>query len=224
MTTKKKTDSQIKELVANELQWDQRVDETEVGVQVHDGIVTLTGIVESWAKRAAAEEAAHRVAGVLDVANDLRVKAPGSGGRTDTEIAAAVRSALEWDVFCDDTKIQSTVTDGRVTLTGRVESLTQRDAAEQAIRNLTGVCGIVNQLVVERGPVGAEVRDAIEAALARRAERDAHGIDVIIHEGRVTLQGVVHSWIEKEAVLGAARGTPGVHTVHDELRIHPWTP
>lgn len=221
MTTKR-TDAQIKELVASELQWDHRVDETEVGVQVQDGIVTLTGIVDSCAKRVAAEEAAHRVSGVLDVANDIRVKPAGSGGRTDTEIAAAVRSALEWDVFCDDSKIQSTVTDGRVTLTGRVESLAQRDAAEQAIRNLAGVCGIQNQLAVERGPVGSDVREAIEAALARRAEREAHGIDVIVEEGRVTLHGIVHSWTEKQAVLGAARGTPGVHTVHDDLRVHPW--
>ena len=219
----KKTDSEIKQLVTSELQWDQRVDETEVGVQVQHGIVTLTGVVPSLAKRVAAEEAAHRVVGVLDVANDLRVKAPGSGGRTDTEIAAAVRSALEWDVFCDDTRIRSTVTDGRVTLTGTVESLAQRDEAEQAIRNLAGVCGIVNRLAVEPAPVGGDVRNAIEAALARRAERDAHRIDVTVKDGSVTVRGVVHSWLEKAAVLGAARGTAGVHTIHDELRIHPWT-
>src|ERR1700675_3922900 len=112
----KKTDTQIHHDVLEELKWDSRVDETEVGLQVASGVVTLTGTVTSWAKRVAAQEAAHRVIGVLDVANDLRVKVPGGLTRTDTEIAQAVRRALEWDVFVPEEKITSTVADGFVTL------------------------------------------------------------------------------------------------------------
>ena len=98
----KKTDTQIHHDVLEELKWDSRVDETEVGVQVARGVVTLTGTVTSWAKRVAAQEAARRVIGVLDVANDIKVKVPGGLARTDTEIAQAVRQALEWDVFVPD--------------------------------------------------------------------------------------------------------------------------
>ena len=108
--TVKKTDTQIHHDVLEELKWDSRVDETEVGVQVAGGVVTLTGTVPSWAKRLAAQEAARRVFGVLDVANDIAVKVPGGLARTDTEIAQAVRRALQWDVFVPDDKITCTVT------------------------------------------------------------------------------------------------------------------
>jgi osmotically-inducible protein OsmY len=112
--------------VLDELKWDSRVDETEVGVQVKDGVVTLNGMVTSYAKRWAAAEAAHRVIGVLDVANDLKVNVAGGTSRTDTEIAQAVRQTLEWDVFVPDDRIRSTVSDGWVTLEGTVESWSRR--------------------------------------------------------------------------------------------------
>ena len=115
-----KTDSQIQQDVLRELKWDTRVEETDVGVEVDRAVVTLTGTVSSYAKRMAAQEAAHRVAGVLDVVNDIQVHLPGSLARTDTEIAQAVRHALEWDVVVPDTQIRSTVSDGWVTLEGDV--------------------------------------------------------------------------------------------------------
>src|SRR5262245_26051214 len=105
----KKSDSQIQQEVLQELKWDTRVEETEVGVEVDQGVVTLTGTVSSYAKRLAAQEAAHRVIGVLDVANDIQVKVPGGLTRTDTEIAQAVRRALEWDIWVPDGRIQSTI-------------------------------------------------------------------------------------------------------------------
>ena len=131
-----------------ELKWDSRVDETEVGVQVASGVVTLTGTVTSWAKRVAAQEAARRVIGVLDVANDISVKTPGGFVHSDTEIAQAVRQTLEWDVFVPNEKITSTVTDGWVTLEGSVDRWSQRDDAERAVRNLTGVKMVVNKITV----------------------------------------------------------------------------
>ena len=214
----KKTDPEIHHDVLEELRWDSRVDETEVGVEVDKGVVTLTGTVPTWAKRVAAQDAAHRVAGVLDVANDITVKVPGGLARTDTEIAQAVRQTLQWDVFVPDERITSTVADGRVTLTGTVDWLSQSDAADRAIRNLTGVKAVVNLIKVKtRRPAPAGVRAAIERALERRAERDAGHVTVVVHDGVVTLTGPVHSWGERRAVVGAARGTAGVRAVEDEL-------
>lgn len=218
----KKTDPQIHRDVLEELKWDSRVDETEVGVQVAGGVVTLTGTVTSWAKRVAAQEAARRVIGVLDVANDINVKVPGGLGRTDTEIAQAVRRALEWDVFVPEDKITSTVTDGWVTLDGTVERWTQRDDAERAVRNLAGVKIVVNKIMVKAAkPMTEDVRRSIEQALERRAEREARQIRVDVRDGTVTLTGTVHSWAEHKSVLAAARFTPGVQAVEDHLLTQP---
>ena len=215
----KKSDSQIQQDVLRELKWDTRVEETDVGVEVEKGVVTLTGTVSSWAKKMAAQEAAHRVAGVLDVANDVQVKVPGSLGHTDTEIAQAVRRVLEWDVLVPEKRIQSTASDGVVTLEGNVDFWSQREDAERAVRNLSGVRTVVNKIEVKSSKVSQDVRQAITDALERHAEREAKHIDVAVHDGRVTVSGAVHSWEEKQAVLGAARGTLGVRQVEDRLRI-----
>ncbi len=174
-----------------------------------------------WGKRVAAEAAVRRVIGVLDVANDIKVTLPGAGP-TDTEIAKAVRHALEWDVFVPDTKITSSVSTGRVTLDGVVERWSERADAERAVRNLAGVKSVVSKILV-RPPtvVGTDVRKAIEAALERRAEREARHIRVDVHDGTVTLSGDVHSWAERKSVLAAARFTPGVRAVEDHLRTQP---
>lgn len=218
-----RTDAEIQRAVLRELKWDTHVDETDVGVEVDMGVVTLSGNVSSWAKRIAAQKAAHRVAGVLDVANDVLVKVPGSAGYTDTELAQAVRGALKWSVFVPDTRITSTVSDGQVTLEGKVDYLTQRDDAEKAVRNLAGVCGVSNriQVVPPRSVIPSDVRGAISDALERRAERELDRIHLDIHDGRVIVTGSVHTWAEREAVLGAAKGTPGVRSIEDHLRVEP---
>lgn len=222
-TTTKKNDVQIQQEVQRELSWDPRVGETEVGVSVQHGVVTLSGTVTSWAKRMAAQEAAHRVNGVLDVANDVTVKLPGGLVRSDTEIALAVRQALEWDVFVPDTHIQSTVSRGWVTLTGAVDAVSEREDAERAVRNLIGVRGVDNQITVSQPKIAPErIRAAIEEALERRAEREARRIDVAVDpDGEVTLTGSVRSWAEREAVVASARYLRGVRGVKDRLRIDP---
>jgi osmotically-inducible protein OsmY len=215
-----KTDAEIQQQVIQELKWDTRVEETEIGVEVDRGVVTLTGTVSSWAKRLAAQEAAHLVAGVLDVANDIEVKLPGSPGRTDTEIAHAVRHALEWNVFVPETRIRSTVSEGRVTLEGDVDYFSQLEDAEKAVRNLAGVRDVFNRIQVERPRVlPANIRASIQDALERHAEREASRIQLEERDGQVTLSGTVQSPAEKRAVIGAARGTPGVWDVVDRLRI-----
>ena len=150
MAIARKTDAEIQQDVLRELTWDTRVEETDVGVEVDDGVVTLSGTVSSWGKRHAAAEAAHRVRGVLDVANNIVVKIPGTPGRTDTEVARAVRNALVWDVFVPDTRIRSTVSDGVVTLDGDADTRAQAEDAERAVRNLAGVRAVMSLIEVKR--------------------------------------------------------------------------
>jgi osmotically-inducible protein OsmY len=221
--TVNKTDQEIQQDVFLELRWDSRVDQTEVGVEVDQGIVTLSGTVNSYAKKLAAREAAHRVVGVLDVADNIQVKTPGSGDRTDTEIAQAVRTALEWDAFVPDRKIRSTVTEGFVTLEGEVATLREKEDAQAAIRKLTGVRGVRNRLLVAAVKVDpAKLRKSIEEALERRAEREAERIRVRVEDGTVVLEGRVRTWPEKQAILGCVSHAPGVREVTDKLAVNPW--
>jgi len=219
MDPNQKSDSEIQQNVLRELKWDTRVDEAAVGVAVKDRVVTLTGAVSSLAKKIAAQQAAHRVAGVLDVANDIEIRPPGTLARTDAEIAQAVRHALEWNDFVPDRDIQSTVSNGIVTLEGEVHYWSQREDAEAAIRNLVGVRGLRNHLQITPTAVAQDIRKSIRDALERHAEHEAKKIEVLVAEGKVTLSGQVHSWQEKEAVLGAARGTLGVREIEDRVRV-----
>jgi osmotically-inducible protein OsmY len=217
-----KRDSEIQQAVIRELRWDTRVDETDVGVEVDASVVTLTGTVDSYLKRMAAQDAAHRVFGVLDVANDIRVHIPGQQGRTDTEIAQAVRRALEWHTEVPHERIRTSVSAGRVTLEGSVDHWYERENAELAVRHLSGVHGVDNQILVTPSTIASGiVRSEIEEALERRADRAAKHIGVSVDDGRVVLTGTVRSWPEKRAVLGAARFTTGVRDVVDHLQIVP---
>lgn len=218
----KKTDSQIHRDVLDELKWNSRVKETEIGVEVDAGVVTLTGTVDSWATRLAAREAVHRVTGVLDVADDIRVKPPGTYERTDTEIAQAVRQALEWDVLVPDDRIRTTVSNGAVTLEGTVETWSQHNDAARCVRNLAGVREVTN--LIEVRPSGPPVsplavREAIEQALDRHAVHAAKRVMISVDDGKVTLAGSVPSWAERQAIEGAVKGTPGVGKVDDQLVI-----
>jgi osmotically-inducible protein OsmY len=214
------TSTQIQQAVLRELAWDTRVTAADIGVTVDRGLVALTGVVPSDAERLAAEEAAHRVAGVLDVVNDLQVNPVDALARADAEVARAVRHALEWDALVPDERIRSTVADGWVTLEGEADFWHQSEAAERAARRMVGVRGVTNHIVVSAPTIAAEqVRWEIEDALERRADRAASRIQVSVHDGAVTLLGPVRSLAEKRAVVGAARGTPGVTAVHDHLVI-----
>jgi osmotically-inducible protein OsmY len=219
-----KSDREVQEDVLNELRWDSRIRQEEVGVQVDEGVVTLTGTVDSWAKKLAAKEAAHRVVGVRDVADDVRVKLPGSLQKTDTEIAQDVRLALEWDVLVPEQSIRSTVSDGLVTLEGEVNTLMQKADAARAIRNVRGVKGVNNWLTVAAVKADpGKLRKSIEEALERRAEREAERIRVAVDDGIVTVEGRVRTWPERTAVLGAVSHAPGVREVKDHLTVNPWS-
>jgi osmotically-inducible protein OsmY len=220
-----KSDKEIQKDVMKELDWDPLVDAIEVGVQVEEGLVTLTGNVANYAKKLAAKRAAHRVAGVLDVVNNLTVELPLPHQRTDQELAKAVRNALEWDVLVPDSKIHSTVSKGWVTLEGEVESWADKTAAESAIRYLAGMRGMDNRIEIKpkRRIDSGTIRHSIENALARQAHREAERISLSVNDGIVTLTGTVRSWSEKEAIRKVASYAPGVLGVEDLLTIDSYS-
>jgi len=219
----KRSDKELEQDVGRELRWDSRIGTSNFNVEVTDAVATLTGTVSSYARKIAAQEAAHRVAGVLDVANDIEVKPVDRFARTDTEIASAVRSALEWDALVPNEQITSTVSDGWVTLEGDVDYWREREDAERAILRLNGVVGVINKITIHQRPVDPkELREQIEYALERRADREAERLRVDVHDGAVDLWGRVHSWQEKRAVIGSVAHAPGVTRVVDHLRIDPY--
>src|SRR5258705_5978546 len=167
VATETRTDTQIQSDVLVELKWDARVMPNEIGVLVKDGVVTLTGWVDSYTRRWAAEDAAHRVRGVKAVANDIEVRLPSSSERTDADIAAAAVRALEWDAFLSPEKIDVTVSRGWVTLKGEVEWQFQRQDAERVLRRLTGVKGVTNLISVQPRLSPSELKPEIEQGLLR---------------------------------------------------------
>jgi osmotically-inducible protein OsmY len=216
-----KPDSDVREDVLRELAWDGRVGQTQIGVQVTGGVVVLSGSVESWAVRNASAEAAHRVAGVHDVANDLEVRSKDSATPSDAEIARVVRQALQWDALVPDERIDSTVSAAEVTLEGAVETDAQREDAERAIARLKGVRSVHNRIQIHPALDVGDVESAIRQALGRRATREASHLRLSVTDGKALVEGVVGSADERRVVLGAVRGTQGVAVVEDRLIVEP---
>jgi osmotically-inducible protein OsmY len=217
------SDAELAQRIMRELKWDSRINTANLSVEVSEGVATLTGAVPTYIQKLEAQEAAHRVCGILDVANDIEVKTVSPFARTDTQIASAVRNALEWDALVPNEMIQSTVSDGWITLDGEVDYWREREDAEHAIRRLTGVVGVTNRITVRKRAVSSEeLRGEIELALERRADREAARLRVEVKDGAVDLFGRVHSWREKRAVVGSVSHAPGVVQVRDHLRIDPY--
>ncbi|MEU4717918.1 BON domain-containing protein [Micromonospora purpureochromogenes] len=216
-----RTDQDIQTDVLDELTWEPRVSPAEVGVTVAEGVVTLTGRVDSYAAKWAAERAAHRVARVRAVANDLAVRITPSAERTDTEIAGAAERALEWDAFVPVEDLEVTVAAAWVTLRGRVEWEYQRRAAERVVGRLTGVRGVSNGITVRPStpPTGDELPDRIVDALARSGATEPDRISVRVYGDTVVIDGLVHSVPERDEVERIVWSAPGIREVHNHVTV-----
>lgn len=214
-----KTDIEIQKDVMDELKWEPSVTASEIGVAVKNGIVTLSGTVDSYLKKLAAEAAAKRVAGVKAVAEDIEIKLTGTLKRNDTEIAQTVLNALRWNSAVDETKIQAKVEDGWVTLEGEVEWEYQKEQARKLVENLNGVRGITTMLKITPKVALKDVKQKIHGALHRSATVDANRISIEITGNKVILTGRVRSMAEKKDAEDAAWAAPGVTLVENKIDV-----
>lgn len=214
-----KTDSQIQQDVQAELQWQPFLEASEIGVAVKNGVVTLSGTVDTYAKKLAAEKAAKSIDGVKAVAEDIVVRLFPNAEKNDTDLATAVMNALKWHSVVTDEKIKIKVEDGWVTLEGTAEWGFQKEAAERAIENLKGVKGIINNIKIESLVHAKDVKKQITHAFHRSATIDSAGITVDADGDRVILKGHVRSFAEKRDAEKAAWLAPGVRKVENRLEI-----
>jgi osmotically-inducible protein OsmY len=211
------TDQEVQTDVLAELRWDLSAAAKDIGVAVKDGVVTLTGTVDTYLNKWKAERAAHRVSGVIAVANDISVRTIGE--RTDSDIAAAAAYALKWNASIPAEKIHVTVEKGWVTLEGEVEWQYQKQEAERAVRGLWGVKGVSNLVTVKPLASPADLKKKIEDALVRNAEVDANNISVEVQGSKIILKGKVRSWAERQEAERTAWLAPGITSVDNQIRL-----
>jgi len=214
-----KTDTQLQQDVNAELKWEPAIIATDIGVEVKDGIVTLVGHVGSYSEKLAAERAAQRVAGVRGLAIEMDVKLASSSQRNDADIAHAAENVLSWSTYVPDNNVKILVEKGWVTLTGQVRWDFERRGATDAVRNLMGVIGVSDQILIKEKVSAASLKTEIEAALKRRAHNDAQAISVDVKGSDVTLSGTVHTWGERDLANHAAWSTSGVWNVIDNISV-----
>jgi osmotically-inducible protein OsmY len=211
------SDLELNKAVLAELEFEPSVSLNDMGISVRDGIVTLTGSVSNYAEKLAAAQAAKRVAGLRGLAEDIVVKLPESSRRTDSDITAAAVDAMKWITTVPADSVRITVRDGWLSLAGVVGEWHRKRAAEEAVRNLAGVKGVANLILIEPTVAPVDVKGAIEAAFKRHALLDARQIWVDNKGGKVVLRGNVRSFIEREEAERAAWAAPGVTNVENRI-------
>jgi len=214
-----KSDSAIKEDVLDELMWQPDIDETQIGVIVENSVVTLTGIVDSYSKKLAAEKAVKKVKGVKAVADDIEVKYGAAYKKTDKEIAKAAVNALKWNASVPEDNVAIEVSDGWVYLSGELQWFYQKEAAVKSIETLLGVRKVVNNITLKQAIEPIEIKSKITKAFERLADIDAKNIQVNVEGHTVKLKGKVHSYVEKDEAKKTAYAAPGVYEVENELEV-----
>jgi osmotically-inducible protein OsmY len=212
------SDLRIRDDVVDELDFEPSVDNKAIGVAVKDGVVTLSGHVPTYAQKIAAEQAAQRVKGVRAVAIDIEVRLPGDAKRSDDEIAERAVNILRWSTGVGD-KVKVVVENGWVKINGEVEYYYQKQAAERAIRQLSGVIAVSNLITIKPGVRPSDVKERIGKALQRNAELETAAIKVDVSGSTVTLSGRVKAWHERKLAEDAAWAIPGVTAVHDNITM-----
>jgi osmotically-inducible protein OsmY len=215
------TDVHVRTAVVRQLDWDPEVDASAIGVTADDAVVTLTGFVNSYVEKLAAERVAKRVRGVRGVANDITVRQ--MVGRTDADIAHDAIMALKSRPALADT-VQVAVHRGHITLTGQVEWLLQKDGAARAVKHVRGLIGVFNHITVKPRSGQRDVRRRIVSALHHHADLDAHQIVVNVQDDTVTLRGTVRTWMQRDAAERAAGSAPGIRHVNNQILVEPTPP
>jgi osmotically-inducible protein OsmY len=216
-----RSDFDIRRDVEDELRWDPDLDPTDIAVTVSSGVVTLAGFVRSYTEKYEAEAAAKRVAGVVDVVDDLEVRLPGIDERPDPEIARDAIARIKSELPFSWEKIRVVVKNGWLTLEGEVEWNYQRQRAEEAVRRVRGIKGVTNLIEVKPRVAPVEIRRKIEEAFRRTAELDASRITVETNGNEVILRGTVRSWAERQEAERAAWAAPGVAKVDNRIIVSP---
>jgi osmotically-inducible protein OsmY len=214
------SDKTLRQAVMDELEWEPSIGAQHIGVAVEDGVVTLTGHVASYTERFAAEKAVKRVKGVRAIAEEIEVRFPNDKRTSDDQIARRALDVIAWDSTIPKDKIQIKVQNGFVTLTGEIDWFYQRDDAEAAVRKLTGVKGLSNEIKIKPQVRVTDVKQRIETALKRNAEVEADAIKVTVQDGRVILDGKVKAWYERDLAERTAWSAPGVISVEDRISIN----
>jgi osmotically-inducible protein OsmY len=214
-----KSDQQLQKDVSAELSWEPAINAAGIGVAVSDGVVTLAGHVATYAEKIGAERAALRVFGVKALAIEIDVALSGSHERSDTDIARTAQNVIDWTSYLPTGAVRVQVEHGWITLSGTLDWEYQRQTAINAVRYLMGVNGVNDQIVVHPQVSAKVIRGDIEAALIRRYQGGAAGIDVRVDGPAVTLSGTAHTWAEREIARNTAWAAPGVHNVIDNILI-----
>ena len=215
------SDRELREAVEEALDWEPVINAKRIGVSAKDGVVTLTGHVDSFPQKREAEKVAGMVSGVRAVACELQIASPPQYEVSDEELARKASNAIAWNTMLPKGTIQVWVDKGRVTLEGTLESQEQRKSAEQCIRCLEGVTDVNNHIVIKPGVNRIAVKTQIESALLRNAKLDANNITVEVRLGRVILKGTVHSWVERDEAERAAWSVTGVSDVENLVIVNP---